>query len=289
MSQIKIVTDSCSDLPDHIIKKYDIKMLPTPVHIGNESFLDGETLTNEEFYQKLEEGVMPSTSQISPDRYEKVFREELDKGNQVLALCFSGELSGIFQSAALAKKNIGTENIKVIDTRGASIGFGITVLRVAKAVEEGKSLSELVDLAVDSSAYMEHIFAVGSIEMLKRGGRISGGKALIANVLNIKPILHFEDGKIIPYSKVRGKKKMLQFLIDEMEDSGVALESEMIGINHSACPELADRIRKKIKTKFGAEEFLIGEIGAAIGSHAGQGTVSVFFRGKERVAEPEVV
>ncbi|MFN2362806.1 MAG: DegV family protein, partial [Halarsenatibacteraceae bacterium] len=265
MSQIKIITDSCSDLPIHIIKKYDIKMLPTPVHIGNESFLDGETLTTGEFYQKLEEGAMPSTSQISPGKYEKVFREELDKGNKVLTLCFSGELSGIFQSAALAKKNIGSDNIKVIDTRGASIGFGMTVLRVAKAAKTGKSFTELIELAIDSAAHMEHIFAVGSIEMLKRGGRISGGKALIANVLNIKPILHFEDGKIVPYSKVRGKKKMLQFLIDEMEEFGAALESEMIGINHSASPELAGKIQKKIEHKFGTEEFLIGEIGAAIG------------------------
>lgn len=289
MSQIKIITDSCSDLPDHIIKKYDIKVLPTPVHIGDESFLDGKTLTTNEFYQKLEEGAMPSTSQISPGKYEKVFKEELDKGNQVLTLCFSGELSGIFQSAALAKKNIGSDDIKVIDTRGASIGFGMTVLRVAKALKEGKSFSELIELAIESSAHMEHIFAVGSIEMLKRGGRISGGKALIANVLNIKPILHFEDGEIIPYSKVRGKKKMLQFLIDEMEKSGLALETEMVGINHSASPELADKIQKKIKNKFGTEEFIVGEIGAAIGSHAGPGTVSVFFRGKEKVAEPEVV
>lgn len=289
MSKIKIITDSCSDLPNHIIKKYDIKMLPTPVHIGDESFLDGETLTTNEFYQKLEDGAMPSTSQISPGKYEKVFSEELDKGKKVLTLCFSGELSGIFQSAALAKKNIGSDDIKIIDTRGASIGFGMTVLRVAKAAKAGKSFNELIELAIDSAAYMEHIFAVGSIEMLKKGGRISGGKALMANVLNIKPILHFEDGKIVPYSKVRGKKKMLKFLLDEMEESGAALESEIIGINHSASPELANKIQKKIENKFGAKEFLIGEIGAAIGSHTGQGTVSVFFRGKERVAKPELV
>lgn len=289
MSKIKIITDSCSDLPDHIIQRYDIKMLPTPVHIGDESFLDRETLTTDEFYKKLEEGVMPSTSQISPGKYEQVFKEELDKKNQVLALCFSGELSGIFQSAALAKKNIGSNDIKVVDTRSASIGFGMTVLRVAKALEQGKNLAELTEIAVDSAAYMEHIFAVGSIEMLKRGGRISGGKALIANVLNIKPILHFEDGEILPYSKVRGKTKMLQFLVDEMKESGAEPGSEMIGINHSASPELAEKIQKKIENKFGTEEFLIGEIGAAIGSHAGPGTVSVFFRGKEKVAEPEVV
>lgn len=289
MNNIKIITDSCSDLPDHIIEKHDIKMLPTPVHIGDESFLDRETLSTDEFYQKINEGAMPSTSQISPVKYEEVFREELEKGNQVLALCFSGELSGIFQSAALAKQNIGSDNIKVVDTRGASIGFGMTVLRVAKALEEGKTLVELTDLAVDSAAYMEHIFAVGSIEMLKRGGRISGGKAMIANVLNIKPILHFEDGEILPYSKVRGKKKMMQFLIDEMEEAGAKPESEMIGINHSASPELAKNIQLEIESRFGTEEFLIGEIGAAIGSHAGPGTVSVFFRGKEKVAEPKVI
>ena len=136
---------------------------------------------------------------------------------------------------------------------------------------------------------MEHIFAVGSLDMLKRGGRISAGKAFIANVLNIKPILHFQDGKIIPLDKVRGKKRMMDYLIQIMDERADNIEDQLIGINHSANRKLAESLKDKIEKKYNVKEFLISEIGAAIGSHVGHNTVSVFFLNDEEVADITVL
>ena len=290
MEKIKIFTDSCSDLPDKTLEKYDIEMLGTPVNFGEENFEDRIDLKPEEFYKKLNNtDSLPKTSRISPNIFMEKFQKALDDGYKVLSINFSSELSGIFESAALAKKNIGSDDIKVIDSKSASTGFGLSVLKAARAREEGRSFTEIVDMTKKSCAHMEHIFAVGSLEMLKRGGRISAGKAFIGNVLNIKPILHFQNGKIIPLDKVRGKRRMFDFLLNVMEERGQNLEGQIIGLNHSANRELAESLKDKIKNRYDVKEFFISEIGAAIGSHVGHNTVSVFFMNKNKVADITVV
>ncbi len=286
MSAVKIVTDSCSDLPEEIRQKYNIKMLPTPVQIGDEQHYDRDTISTREFYQKLEEGYMPTTSQIAPAAFEDAFRQELEKGNKVLAICFSGGLSGIYQSAVLAARSIDSEDIRVIDSRCCTIGLSLVLEEAARSLENGCTLDKTRDLIFERCRHMEHIFSVGSVEMLKKGGRISGGKALLANVLNIKPILHFEDGKIVAFSKARGKKRMLDALLEEMEKRGENLDSQRVGIAHSASPELAEKMQQKITDKFDTEDFMVGELGAAIGSHVGKGTIAIFFQGQQEVNKP---
>jgi len=286
LSAVKIVTDSCSDLPDEIRQKYNIKMLPTPVQIGDEQYYDRETISTREFYQKLEEGHLPTTSQIAPAAFEDAFRQELEKGHKVLAICFSGGLSGIYQSAVLAARSIDSQDIRVIDSRCCTIGLSLVLEEAARALENGSTLEETRELIFQRCRYMEHIFSVGSVEMLKKGGRISGGKALLANVLNIKPILHFEDGEIVAFSKARGQKKMLAALLEEMEKRGKDLSSQRVGMAHSASPELAEEMQQKITAKFGTKDFLVGELGAAIGSHVGKGTIAIFFQGKQEVNQP---
>ncbi len=290
MEKIKIFTDSCSDLPDKTLEKYDIEMLGTPVSFGEENFEDRIDLKPEEFYEKLNDtDSLPKTSRISPNVFIEKFQQALDDGYKVLSINFSSELSGIFESAALAKKNIGSDDIKVIDSKSASTGFGLSVLKAARALEEGMSFNEIIKLVEHSCGHMEHIFAVGSLEMLRRGGRISAGKAFVGNVLNIKPILHFQNGKILPLTKVRGKKRMFEYLLEVMEERGYNLSEQLIGLNHSANRELAESLKNEIKNRYDIKEFFISEIGAAIGSHVGHNTVSVFFMNKEKVADITVV
>ena len=290
MEKVRIFTDSCSDLPDEVRKRYDIQMISTPVNFGEKDYKDRQNLSPSEFYQKLDEidGV-PKTARISPDVFRDRFEKSLDAGYKVLSINFSSELSGIFESAAIAKKMIGSDDVRVIDSKSASTGFGLSVIRAARAAKNGKNMDEIVELTRNNCAHMEHIFAVGSLEMLKRGGRISTGEAFIGNVLNIKPILHFQDGEILPLSKVRGRKRMLKFLIDIMQERGYNIEDQVIGINHSANRELAEKIKNMINKRYGIEDFFISEIGAAIGAHVGHNTVSVFFQNKEKVADIQVV
>ncbi|MGM0409621.1 MAG: DegV family protein [Bacillota bacterium] len=290
MEKIKIFTDSCSDLPDEILNKYNIEMISTPVNFGAERYKDRSDLKPKDFYKKLNESdEIPNTSRISPTIFMNKFEKALAEGYKVLSINFSSELSGIFESAVIAKNNINSEDIKVIDSKSASTGFGLSVLKAARAKEEGKSFEEIIKITKNSCEHMEHIFAVGSLEMLKRGGRISSPKAFVANVLNIKPILHFENGKIKPLDKVRGKKRMFKFLLDIMEKRGHNLDEQIIGLNYSANKELAEKLKEKIQEKYDIPEFFISEIGAAIGSHVGHNTVSVFFMNKEKVADVQVL
>ena len=290
VENIKIFTDSCSDLPDHTLEKYEIEMLGTPVHFGEENYRDRIDLKPDKFYEKIsEKESMPKTSRISPNIFESKFKKAINNGYKVLSINFSSNLSGIFESAVIAKKNIGSDDIKIIDSKSASTGFGLSVLKAAKAREEGKSFEEIIEITKNSCAHMEHIFAVGSLEMLKRGGRISASKAFIGNVLNIKPILHFQDGEILPLHKVRGKKKMFDYLLKVMEERGHNLSNQIIGLNHSANRELAENLKDEIERNYDIDEFFISEIGAAIGSHVGHNTVSVFFMNKNKVADISVV
>ncbi len=290
MEKVRVFTDSCSDLPEKVLKEYNIHMVPTPVHFGNRDFLDRGDLEPADFYCKLDqEAELPKTSQINPGVFVQKFSRALDEGYKVLSINFSSKLSGIFNSAVLAKETIGSENIYVIDSRSASVGFGLSVLKAAHWLKAGKDLEKVIELTLDHCSRMEHIFAVGSLEMLKRGGRISKTSALVGNVLKIKPVLHFQDGEILPLTKVRGKKKMLDYLVDIMEDRGDRIgEQEIIGINHSANPALAEKVKLMIQKRYGNSNFLVSEIGAAIGSHVGKDTVSVFFLNRDKIAEAEV-
>ena len=292
MDKIKIITDSCSDLPFALVEEYGIRMLPTPVHFGDKIYHDRGNLFPEEFYNKIDEAKeLPKTSQITPTVFREEFEKALAAGFKVLSINFSSKLSGILQSAILAKEEIGSDAIHIIDSRCASVGFGMSVVRAARLIGKGMELEEVIKETINYCSHMEHIFAVGSLEMLKRGGRISKTTALIGSVLNIKPILHFQDGEILPLSKVRGSKKMYDYLLGVMAEKGDNLpEQEFIGINHSGNPGMAEKMRDKIEEEFGInrEKFIISEIGAAVGSHVGRNTVSVFFQNKNKVAEAEL-
>jgi DegV family protein with EDD domain len=277
-------------LPDEILEKYDIEMISTPVHFGDDVYKDREDLSPSEFYKKINEiDSIPKTARISPNEFRKEFEKALNNGYKVLSINFSSQLSGIFESAVLAKKMIGSDNIKVIDSKSASTGFGLSVIKAARALEEGKSFEEIIEMTRYNCAHMEHIFAVVSLDMLQRGGRISSGEAFIGNVLNIKPILHFKNGEILPLTKVRGRKRMLRFLVNIMEERGNDLQDQVIGINHSANKELAEKLKGMISQKYGINNYFISEIGAAIGSHVGHNTVSVFFLNQEKLADIQVV
>jgi len=172
---------------------------------------------------------------------------------------------------------LNSDRITVIDTRAASVGFGLIVREAALMVKAGKALKEIIDKIEFMSDKMEHVFAVGSLDMLKRGGRISTTQAVMGKLLNVKPILQFDKGKIVPYDKVRGEKGIIKKLIETMKERGNDIGNQIIGLNYSGDDELCMQLKSEIQKEFGVNEFVISEIGAAIGSHVGPGTVAVFF------------
>jgi len=235
-----------------------------------------------EFYKMLEDpAVFPTTAQINPAEFQAEFEKVLkESDDEIIYIAFSSGLSGTYQSACIARDMLDPQRITVIDSKSASVGYGLTVLRAARAVQAGKSKAEVISEIEDNIKRIQHIFIVGNFDMLKRGGRVNAASAVIGNLLNIKLILHFVDGKIVPLEKIHGLKKAKKRMLDIMEERGSDIQNQLIGINHSNDLEGALLIQELIREKFGCQNFIISEIGAVIGSHVGAGTYSVFFLSK---------
>lgn len=281
MDKVKIFTDSGCDLDIDYLNQLGVNLIPLTVNIGDNTYEDRFTITTKEFYEKLETiDDVPKTSQINPGIFENKFKEALEDGSHIVYISLSSGLSGTYQSACIAKDIIGSDRLHIVDSKGASVGFGLIVREAALGAMNGKSAEEIVERAVYMRDRMEYIFAVGSLEMLKRGGRISGAQAVIGTLLNVKPILQFDDGKIVPYEKVRGEKGIIKMMIDTMKERGYNIENQVIGLNYSADTRLCMTLKAEIEKNFNVKEFVISEIGSVIGSHVGAGTISVFFMRK---------
>lgn len=283
---VKIIADSPCDLPQEIIKKYDIELLSFKVYEGETEYLDGDTISPREVLEGIREGKHFKTAQITPATFQNVFSHFADQGQDCIYIAFSSELSGTYQSAEVVKRQLTTDNpefnLEVIDTKCASIGLGLVVYFAARMAAEGRSMEEIIEAVHYYSRHMEHIFTVDDLEYLRRGGRISRASAFVGGILNIKPILNVEDGKLIPIKKVRGRKKAIASLLDYMSERGNKLSLQTVGICHGDVPKRAQLLKERIEEKFGCQDFVINTIGGTIGAHAGPGTLSVFFLNKYR-------
>lgn len=279
MSKIILYADNGCDLDKEVLEKYNVKSFYMTTMVKGITYTDRLDIDPPEFYRLLEEpGVVPSTSQVNIASMQVEFENVMkDKDTEVIYIAFSGGLSGTYQAACIARDAVDPERITVIDSRSASVGYGLTVLRAAQAITAGKNRQEVVAEIHDNIKRMQHIFIVGNLEMLKRGGRVNPAAAVIGDLLNIKLILHFVEGCIVPLEKVHGLKKAKKRLLDLMEQRGYDLKNQTIGICYSQDLEGALEIKRMIEERFGCRDFVVSEIGALIGSHVGAGTFSVFF------------
>lgn len=278
---IKIMTDSACDLTDDYYNELDIEMVPLTVHLNDKDYLDGKEISPPTIYNAMREGSTPKTSQVSPQTFKSIFTSYAEKKQPLVYLAFSSELSGTYQTAKMIEKEVKESypdaELEVIDTKCASVGFGLVVLRAAKLAQEGASIKKIVKTATYHAKHMEHIFTVDKLEYLYRGGRVSKTAAFVGSILNIKPILHVEDGKLIPIEKLRGSKKVLKRMLEIMEERGADFENQTIGISHGDDIEKATLLSDMIKEKFKAKTVIIEMVGAVIGAHSGPGTIALFF------------
>lgn len=276
---IRLYTDNACDLDLDYLNQLQVKTFHMPVTIKGQTYRDRLTIDPPEFYRLISEpGVIPTTAQINPGEFQQEFEKVIaETDDDIIYIAFSSALSGTYQSACLARDLVNPQRITVIDSKSASVGFALTVIRAAQAIAAGKDKSQVIAEIEDNIRRIQHLFIVGNFEMLKRGGRVSATSAAIGNLLNIKLILHFVDGAILPLEKVHGFKKARKRMLEIMEERGSNLADQLIGINHSNNYEGALELKSMIEERFGCRNFIISEIGAAIGSHVGAGTISVFF------------
>lgn len=283
---IKLFADSASDLPIAFFKEYNVELLPLQVHIDDKNYKDLQTIQPKQVYEKIKAGKMPKTSQTSPQLLEEVFTKLAESGDCGLYIAFSSELSGTYQTAVMVREQVKETypnlDLTIIDSKCASLGLGLIVLAAAEQIKSGASKETIIADAIFRCNHMEHLFTVEDLDFLARGGRLSKASAFLGGLLNIKPLLHVEDGKLVPIEKIRGKKKLIKRMLDVIEERGVDLQNQIIGISHGDDEATALEIKKMIEERFGTQRFYINLIGSVIASHAGPGTIAIFFLNEKR-------
>ncbi|MCP3032008.1 DegV family protein [Halobacillus sp. A1] len=284
---VKILTDSASDLSSETLHKFNIDCLPLGVTINGKEYEDGKTITPKQVYEMMKNGEAPKTSQVSPQAFRDTFLRYVKEDQPFIYFAFSSELSGTYQTAKMIGEEVKEEyphaKFEVLDTEAASLGYGLIIMRIAELAEQGKTFEEIVETGKYHAEHMEHIFTVDDLEYLYRGGRVSKTAAFVGSLLRIKPLLHMEDGKLVPLEKIRGSKKVLKRMVEVMKERGTALDQQRIAISHGDDLESAELLAEMIRDEFGTKDIHIDMIGAVIGAHAGPGTIALFFLNEEPV------
>lgn len=286
----EIVTDSSLNLSKTMIKEIGIHVLPLSFYINDveyASYKEDEEFDYAGFYGKLREKEHIKTALINTGTFATKFKEILDKGNDVLAIIMSSGISGTYQAAKIAGDTLREEypdrKIIVVDSLSASIGQGLLVYYAAKFRDEGKNIEETADWIYKNRLNMVHQFTVDDLFFLKRGGRLSGGVAIIGTILQIKPVLHVDDeGRLVVQDKVNGRKKSINAFIDIFKENAIDPENQVLGICHGDCLKDAEYLAKKVKEVTNVKDIIINYCDPVLSAHSGPGTLALFYLGKKR-------
>lgn len=286
-----IMTDSCCDLNVKIAGSYEnFEIIPLSYTMSGEThanaLYDEETV--KPYYDRLRAGEMSTTSQIPPAIWQEAFMTHAKKGEAVLCLVFSSALSGTYGSACVARdmvlEEIPDAVIQVVDTLSASAGQGLLVCDALDNRDNGMDIHENAKWLREHLQNYAQWFTVDDLHFLKRGGRCSPSAAFFGSMLAIKPVLHVDsEGKLIARTKVRGRRQALKALAQKVGELEAEKDS-CIFISHADCAEDAAFVKQSIVELYGwnPEKIVLSVVGPVIGSHAGPGTVALFFHGRER-------
>ncbi|WP_138751671.1 DegV family protein [Paenibacillus sinopodophylli] len=280
MGKVRIVTDSTADIPADVRERLGISMVPLKVLFGEETFLDAVTIKSDNFYEKLaQSAVLPTTSQPSPNEFSDVYTRLIaeDADSPIISIHLSAALSGTYQSATIAHSMLEEQSdITIIDSRSASYGFGMRVVKAAEMAQAGESKERIIEAIQQRERDTQLYFLVDTLEYLQKGGRIGKASALIGSILNIKPILSLDsDGVVLAVDKIRGSKKAMSRIVELLKQT---YGDEPVGmtIAYSFKKDTADDLCALIKSEFNVQETGWTTIGAVIGTHTGPGASAVF-------------
>jgi DegV family protein with EDD domain len=273
---VRIVTDSSCDLPQNMADALGITIVPLSIRFGEQEYIDRTTITADEFWSKVAASpVLPETAAPSPGQFEQAYRNlKADGASAIVVIALSSDLSATMQSSELAARAVAGEiDVRIVDSRNATMGLGLIVLECAERAKAGASADAIVELANGIAPRVRVYGALDTIENLKKGGRISGAKALMASALSIKPIVQVADGLIGEAGKQRTRSKALAFLVEKVREN--ANNIQRLGLLHAQCSDV-DAVIAMIKEVY-PHDFVVSDIGAVIGTHTGEGTMGVAF------------
>lgn len=278
MRKIKIVTDSGCDLPDQLLAKYDIDMIPLSVHFGDKTYLDRFNLSVDQFYEMLTtDENLPRTSQINPEQYLEVFEHHLNQDTEILVIGLSLKLTGSLQSAKIARDMLNTDKIHIFDSKSASLGEGLYVLKAAELIKDGLNIESIINELENYQQEAYGLFVLDSLKHLLRGGRLSRTSATIGSLLNIKPVLCFANtGEILVKERVRSQKKALDLIIERFKEQEMDFTQKRIAIAHTKSLAIAEEFAEVVEQELKPKDIVLNTGGSAVATHVGVGGIGLF-------------
>ena len=288
MREYVIFTDSGCVIPRATLEEWGVRLLDLLVtFVGEETVYPDSALDPTAFYDRMRKGDMAKTSAINVEAFLEAFSEEAEKGKDILYLGFSSGLSATFHCAELAMKQLSEKypegKFLAVDSLAASAGQGLLLYSLVEMKKEGKSIEALATFAEERRCNVCHWFTVDNLDYLKRGGRVSPTVAFVGNLLGIKPVLHVDNqGHLINVGKSRGRKAALKALADKFGELAEDKENGTIFVSNADCMKDVEALEAMLLADYNRKIDRVVSIGAVIGSHAGPGTIAIFFYGKQR-------
>lgn len=273
MAQVRIVTDSISDIPPDLCQELKIEMVPAVVVIGGNTYRDKVDLSDAEFYQRLvESDELPTTSQPPVADFEAVYQRLARQTDQIISIHIPETVSGTLGAARAAATAIDNAEITVIDSTQVSMAEGWLAILVARAAQAGHSLKEILDLTEQTIPRLRLVAVLNTLEYARRGGRLGRAAAMMGAMLRVKPLIAFENGEVVPLENARTMRRAVDRLIQLVGDWAPL---EEVAVIHAAAPELAAQVRERLGKLHSVKRIPITEAGPVVGTHAGPGAVGI--------------
>ena len=276
--KIAVVTDSTAYIPEEALDGLSMPVIPLWLIWGDERFRDGVDIDPPTFYHRLRASkTFPTTSQPSAGEFVDFFRQAGAGADAIVGVFISAKLSGTVPNAQAARAQLPELTIRIVDSLSTSMGLGFVALAAAQAAAAGKSLDEVVAAAEDMRDRIHLLFTVDTLEYLHRGGRIGGAKRLLGTALNIKPLLHLEEGSIEPLAQVRTKRKAVTQMLEIAEERLGGKRMAEAAVLDVDSPKEGERVIEQVRDRFGISTVYRTTVSPVIGAHAGPGTVGIAF------------
>lgn len=273
--KIAVVTDSTAYMPKELAEKYNISIIPLSVNFGDETYREDIDMTTEEFYQKLKETkVLPTTSQPAIGAFIELYERLENEGyDAIISIHLSSKFSGTYAAAQSAGNMMERVKVYPYDSELSTMPQGFFAIRAAELAREGKDVETILQTLDQMKKDTRSYFIVDDLSHLQRGGRLTGAQAILGSLLNIKPILHIVDGYIVPFEKVRTKKRAIKRIMNMLEEDVQTKRVKRVVFIHANDEETAKQLRDEFSESHPEIETIISHFGPVIGTHLGEGAL----------------
>lgn len=269
-----IVTDSTAYIPQEVREKYDIHMIPLTVILGTEVYEEEKDLTASEFYEVIKTKDLPTTSQPPIGKFVELFEKLSENYDEVISVHLSSGISGTYQGAISAGDMVEEIDVFAFDTEVSCMVQGFYAIEAAKLAKQGKTAAEIMPILDELKETSHAYFMVDDLSNLQRGGRLSSAQAIIGSLLQVKPLLHFQDKLIVPFEKIRTKKRAMKRIVELLREATNG-DRYYAAIIHANREEEAKEWKAELEQEFPNIEFSLSYFGAVIGTHLGEGSMGL--------------